>query len=155
MPAERRRPLPPGKVHFADVAAGDFYRTPSRTVTAADIDAFAELSGDRFAIHLDDEAARAYGFAGRVAHGLLVLSMVDGLKNQAETQFDAIASLGWDWRFSAPVLIGDTIVATITVIETRPTSNPARAILTLDFDVTNQHGTTVQAGTNKLMVHVR
>ena len=47
----------------------------------------------------------------------------------------------------------DKITARITVVEKRETRNPNRGILTLDFNVTNQHGETVQMGTNQLMVH--
>ena len=147
------RLLPPGRYGYGALAVGDRVETGSAEVTAAAIDAFAALTGDRFAIHMDDAAARAKGFPSRVAHGLLVLSLVDGLKNAAPAQFDAIASLGWDWRFSKPVVIGDRVAAVITLEAMRATSDPGRGILTLAFDVTNQRGETVQAGTNRLMVH--
>ncbi len=138
---------------YEGVAVGDWLETPARTVSVAMIDAFAELTGDRFEIHMDDAAARRHGFSARVAHGLLVLSLVDGLKNQAEAQFRAIASLGWNFRFSRPVLAGDTIRARVTIAAKRVTSNPGRGILTLDFTVTNQDGETVQSGENGLMVY--
>ena len=147
------RVLEPGRHRLSGLAVGDTIRTASRHITAGMIDAFAELSGDRFEIHMDAAAARRHGFAGRVAHGLLVLSVVDGLKNQAPAQFAAIASLGWDWRFEAPVLAGDEIGARITVRKLRPASDGARGIVTLEFDVTNQAGVTVQTGINRLMVY--
>lgn len=140
-------------LRFADVETGDWFDTPAHEVTDRDIDRFADLTGDRFEIHMDDAAAKAAGFPSRVAHGLLVLSIVDGLKNQASARFKAIASLGWNMRFSKPVLIGDTLRARITVADKRETRDPARGILTLAVEVTNQAGTTVQAGTNHLMVH--
>lgn len=144
--------LPPGIHRYGVVGPGDRIRTGSATVTKEAIDAFAALTGDRFEIHMDETAARALGFDGRVAHGLLVLSLVDGLKNQSPAQFDAVASLGWDWRFVSPVLAGDTISATITVLDKRMTSRSDRGILTLDFSVRNQDGREVQRGTNQLMV---
>jgi len=107
-------------------------------VTAAVIEAFAEMTGDRFEIHMSDEAALRHGFPARVAHGLLVLSLVDGLKNDAIARFRAVASLGWTWRFSAPVLAGDTIKAEVKVADKRTTHNPARALLRLRFVVRNQ-----------------
>jgi 3-hydroxybutyryl-CoA dehydratase len=138
---------------YGEVEPGDWYETGGRTVTAATIDAFAELTGDRFEIHMSDEAAQRHGFRARVAHGLLVLSLVDGLKNQAEAQFRAIASLGWTWTFAAPVEAGDTIRAVVEVLSKRTTRNPERGILSLGFTVTNQRGETVQYGENKLMVY--
>lgn len=147
------RVLEPGRYALRDLQVGDVIETGTATVSVTEIDAFADLTGDRFEIHMDAGAARALGFADRVAHGLLVLSLVDGLKNQAQVQFAAIASLGWDWQFSAPVLAGDRIGVTITVAGLRQTSNPARGIATLEFEVTNQRGDTVQRGTNRLMIH--
>lgn len=147
------RRLSAGRYGFDDVTRGDSIDTGKVTVTAAMIDRFAELTGDRFEIHMTDEGAQRHGFSARVAHGLLVLSLVDGLKNQCPAQFHALASLGWDWSFRRPVLAGDTIGATITVREKRPTGKPDRGILTLEFDVTNQTGETVQRGTNQLMAY--
>lgn len=149
------RRLPPGVYRFEDVAIGDQLETGSSIVTADMIDRFADLSGDRFEIHMDEAAAIRRGFPDRVAHGLLVLSLVDGLKNQAEATFDAIASLGWTWYFRAPVLAGDTISAKLRIIDKRETKNPERGILTIAFSVTNQHGENVQDGENRLMVFRR
>ena len=146
-------PLAPGRYGFDDIDVGHHLKTGQRRVTAADIDAFAALSGDRFEIHMDDDAARTHGFPGRVAHGLLVLSLVDGLKNQAAAQFRGIASLGWDWSFRRPVLVGDVIGARIEVTGKRPVSKPDRGILTLSFRVANQRGETVHDGTNLLLVY--
>ena len=145
--------LTPGRHGFDAVAVGDVIETGRRRVSAADIDAFADLSGDRFEIHMDDEAAKAHGFSGRVAHGLLVLSIVDGLKNRADAQFRAIASLGWDWSFRRPVFIDDEIAVRIEVIDKRTVTKPDRGILTLSFNVTNQNGETVQDGTNMLLAY--
>ena len=138
---------------YGDVGVGDWLETPSRMVTAEMIDAFAELTGDRFEIHMDDAAARRHGFGARVAHGLLVLSLVDGLKNQAQAQFRAIASLGWNFQFERPVLAGDVIQARVTVRDKRTTAKKERGIVTLGFSVANQDGMVVQSGQNLLMVY--
>ncbi|WP_417725460.1 MaoC family dehydratase [Salipiger sp.] len=147
------RLLEPGRYRLSRLSPGDRIETAAERISTARIDAFADMTGDRFEIHMDRDAARRHGFADRVAHGLLVLSVVDGLKNRTPAQFEALASLGWDWQFRAPVLAGDTIRATITVQELRETSNPERGIVTLAFDVTNQRGDTVQRGINRLMVY--
>lgn len=145
--------LAPGLYGFDDVALNDRIETAALTVTPAMIDAFADLTGDRFEIHLSDAAAQRHGFPGRVAHGLLVLSLIDGLKNQCPALFRAIASLGWEWSFRAPVLVNDTIRATLTVAEKRPTSRPDRGILRLEVTAVNQRGEVVQRGHNLLMVY--
>ena len=147
------RLLAPGHYGFNDVELEDRVETAALTVTPGIIEAFAELTGDRFEIHLSDAAAQRHGFAARVAHGLLVLSLIDGLKNQCPAQFRAVASLGWDWSFSAPVLCNDLISAALTVVEKRPTSRPDRGILRLQVIAVNQHGEVVQQGHNLLMVY--
>jgi acyl dehydratase len=144
--------LAAGHHGFDDVSVGDRVQTGGCEVTAEAIDTFADLTGDRFAIHMDDAAAKALGFPARVAHGLLVLSLVDGLKNQAQAQFRAVASLGWDWTFARPVFIGDVISAEITVLEKKSVSRPDRGILRLGFEVRRADREIVQRGTNLLMV---
>lgn len=146
------RLLGPGRYHLEDVEVDDRIETASLTIDAGQIDRFADLTGDRFEIHMSEAGAARHGFPARVAHGLLILSLVDGLKNQAPAQFAAVASLGWDWKFSAPVFPGDAIRAVMRVAAKRQTSKPERGILTIDFSVLNQDGTVVQSGVNTLMV---
>lgn len=150
----RGRLLPPGTHGLSALRNADRVETEVVTVTAEAIDRFADLSGDRFALHMDDDAARALGFSARVAHGLLVLSLIDGLKNQAAAQFDAIASLGWDIRFQAPVLVGDSLRAVITVQSKRLTGDGSRGIAVLSVEARNQRGDVVQAGHTTLMMRL-
>ena len=70
--------------YLEDLSEGLRIETERRVVTAADIDAFVELSGDRNPLHTDDDYARGSGFAGRIAHGLLVLSVESGLSSDAD-----------------------------------------------------------------------
>lgn len=145
--------LPPGHYGYDDVSVDDQIETGSVTVSAEAIDTFANLTGDRFEIHMSNQAAIRHGFESRVAHGLLVLSLVDGLKNQAPAQFKAQASMGWDWSFRLPVIVGDAISAKIRVVEKREIRDRERGILRLEFVVTNQRTECVQKGENLLMVY--
>jgi acyl dehydratase len=77
------RNLGPGRYGAGALSPGDRVRSDAVTVTAESVDRFADLSGERFAIHMNDRAAEEMGFPRRVAHGLLILSLIDGLKNQA------------------------------------------------------------------------
>jgi 3-hydroxybutyryl-CoA dehydratase len=148
------RLLPPGSHGLTDLRIADRVKTGGVTVTTEAIDRFAELSGDRFALHMDDAAARALGFPARVAHGLLVLSLIDGLKNQAPARFDAVASLGWDIRFSAPVLAGDRLHAVFTVQSTRLIGDGSRGIAVLSVEARNQRDEVVQSGQTTLMLRL-
>lgn len=149
------RHLSAGLYDYDDFQVGDRFETADATISEELIDRFADLTGDRFAIHMDNAAARALGFERRVAHGLLILSLIDGLKNQTDIKMQAVASLGWELRFSRPVLAGDTIKAAWRVTAKRPTRDPTRGIVTFIVDVQNQNGETVQSGTNNLMMLTR
>lgn len=147
--------LKPGIYWYEDLVVGGTYMSPGIMVTESHINGFAGLTGDFFEVHTDDEFAKSIGFKGRIAHGLLGLSMTDGLKNRSEVRIKAIASLGWNWKFVAPIHIDDRIQAEITVVALRPTRKPGRGIVTLGFQVRNQHGEVVQEGENQMMIRMR
>ncbi len=142
-------------MHFEDIRVGMRIETGGINVTESHIVAFAGLSGDFFGLHMDDEFARELGFPRRVAHGLLCLALVDGLKNRAEEQFAAVASLNWNWNFRGPVYAGDRLSAAIEVTQMRPTADGGRGLVSLRLEVRNQDGAIVQDGSNLLMVRMR
>ena len=142
-----------GRLRFDGIESGLAWETPGITVTEAHILAFAGLSGDYYEIHVDDDYARSLGYPGRVAHGILGLALADGLKNRSSVRLAAIVSLGWRWRFTGAILVGDRIHARIKVVAKRTTRHADRGIVTLDLELMNQKGEVVQAGENDLMVH--
>src|SRR3546814_18080756 len=93
-----------------------------------------------------DLFAQSVGFPTRVAHGLLCLSLVDGLKNRSEILFDAVASLEWHYKFKKAVFPGDRLMARLRVIEARPTTNPLSGFVRFYLAVVNQSGEVVQVG---------
>ncbi|EHL99912.1 MaoC-like protein [Acetobacteraceae bacterium AT-5844] len=143
------------RLHFEDIETGMSWETGGIQVTEAHILAFAGLSGDFYDIHMDDEYARAQGYPGRIAHGILGLAMADGLKNRAQTQLAAIVSLGWRWRFTGPIFVGDRLQAGIRIASLRPTRHVDRGIVTLEFKLQTQRGDVVQEGENDMMIHRR
>lgn len=148
------RQLPPGEYWFEDLSEGDNFETGRLVVTEAHIVAFAGLSGDFFDVHMDDDFAREQGFPARIAHGLLGLALTDGLKNRTSVRLMAVASLGWNWRFRAPIIAGDRIGARIRTAGKR-LSSKGQGIVTLALDVTKQDGTTVQDGETILVLRQR
>lgn len=70
-------------MYFEDFEVGQRFTTPARTVTEADVVNFAGVSGDYNPIHTDAEFAKSTPFGQRIAHGLLVLSMLTGLRQRA------------------------------------------------------------------------
>ena len=159
------RPIPPAApppapassrpLRFDEIDPGLVFETGGITVTEAHILAFAGLSGDFFDIHMDDEFARALGYPGRVAHGILGLALCDGLKNRAETRFAAVVSLGWRWKFTGPILVGDRLQARVEVLSKRGTRRADRGIVTLGFLLRNQRGETVVEMQRSILVWKR
>jgi acyl dehydratase len=141
---------------FEDIEVGQEYVSPGRTVTEADIVAFAGLSGDYNVLHTDAEFMRTSIFGERIAHGLLGLAIQSGLGTRAMPRpFATIAFLGLRWRFKGPIKIGDTIKVRIRVTDKRETSKPDRGIVVLQRSVTNQRGEVVQEGDTDVMVERR
>lgn len=98
---------------FEDLAVGLSAAT-THTVTEADIAAFAAVSGDNNPVHLDAEFAATTPFGGRVAHGLLAASYISAIFG---TRLPGPGSIyiAQSLRFKAPVRLGDTVVARVTV----------------------------------------
>jgi acyl dehydratase len=135
------------KIYYEDYSVGDTFPTPARTVTEADVSSFAGLTGDYNRLHTDAEYMRQSVFGERIAHGLLGLSIANGLKYRTDMDSDGvIAFLGLSWQFTAPIKLGDTIRATLRVASTRETSKPDRGIVVYDVTVLNQRDETVQQG---------
>jgi acyl dehydratase len=86
------RTLPAGEYWYEDLMPGDHYATAGVTVTEAHVVGFAGLVGDLFDVHMDEEFARAQGFPGRIAHGLLGLSMADGLKTRCPVRLMGLSA---------------------------------------------------------------
>ena len=98
---------------FEDLSLGQSAQM-AKIVTAADIEAFAAVSGDINPVHLDEAYARTTPFQGRIAHGMLsgaYISAVIGTKLPGPGAIYLSQSL----KFRRPVKIGDTVVATVTV----------------------------------------
>jgi acyl dehydratase len=142
-------------LHYEDVPIGLQFDTGGIDVTESHIVQFAGLSGDFFDLHMDEAFARDLGFPHRVAHGLLCLALIDGLKNRAAKRFASVASLHWDWSFRAPVFAGDRLSAHVEVTDKRLTGKKDRGILTLRIRAMNQNAAVVQEGTNLLLVRAR
>ena len=139
--------------YFEEFSPGETFTTRGRTVTEADIVAFAGLSGDYNPLHTDKEFARNSPFGERIAHGLLGLSIQSGLsQGLGITEGTTIAFLGLTWNFKGPILIGDTIHVVQGVQEMRETRKPDRGIVVFSVQVVNQKGEVVQEGSKTMML---
>lgn len=134
---------------FEDQEIGVTHVTPSRTVTEADINLFGGMTGDLAELHTSDAYARTTEFGGRIAHGMLNLSLMHGLVVRAGHQGSTgIAMLGWNnIKFHAPVKVGDTVQARWTTIEKRGSrSRPDAGIVVDRIELLNQDGRLIVSG---------
>jgi acyl dehydratase len=135
-------------LHYEDLEVGMSWRSKGRTITEADIVAFAGVSGDYNPIHVDAVHAAGTAFGERIAHGALVLSIATGLRQQQGTFRGTLkAWLGIsDWRFRAPVRIGDTIAVVTEVVGRREISDPTAGLVNQAVEVRNQSDEVVALG---------
>jgi len=133
---------------FEEYEVGQSITSQGRTVTEADVVAFAALSGDWNPMHTDAVFASEHPFGQRVAHGLLVLSIASGLAVRLgflEETALAFREIG-DWKFSLPVYFGDTVRVRATVIDTKPMTRLGGGLVTLKVQILNQDDKVVQRG---------
>ena len=113
----------------------------TKTFTDEDVRTFAEISGDKNPIHLDDEFATQTRFKKRLVHGILTSGMISALLGM-ELPGPGSIYMQQTLNFRAPVFIGDTITATVTVTKVRQD----KPILTLATECKNQENTVVIDG---------
>jgi oxepin-CoA hydrolase / 3-oxo-5,6-dehydrosuberyl-CoA semialdehyde dehydrogenase len=134
----------PFRKTLAELRVGDSVVAGPRTVTLADIEHFADFTGDRFYAHMDEEAARANPFfEGRVAHGYLVVSLAAGLFVHPDPG-PVLANYGLEnLRFLTPVYPGDELTVTLTAKRIDPRQDADYGEVRWDADVTKQDGSSV------------
>lgn len=146
-------PHTPGStLRFQDLTVGDEWRSAGRTITEADIAAFARLSGDANPIHVDPDAARGLPYGRIIAHGLLGMAVGSGLVWEA-MRVETLAFVGIrDWAFLEPVFPGDTVhvVTRVEALEAR--GRGRRGLVTWLRRLVNQDGRTVQEGRIQTLV---
>ena len=140
---------------FDDVAVGQEWLSPGRTVTETDIVNFAGLSGDFNPIHMDHEFAKTTPCRRPLAHGMLVMAIGSGL-GTGSPLMRTIAFLGLrDWRFTDTVFPGDTIRVRTKVLSKEVRGRGKRGEIVWHRTLVNQEGKVVQEGTSVTLVECR
>jgi 3-hydroxybutyryl-CoA dehydratase len=144
------------RARLEDIAVGATFQTSRRTVTEADIVAFAGVSGDFNPLHVDEVFAREQTpFGGRIAHGPLVLSLSYGLRSVRD-DWEILALASCERHFRSPVFPGDTVWGVYEVLESRASrSRPGIGFVTLAVSIHSDRGEVVQEGRDVLMVASR
>ncbi|MCP4143463.1 MAG: MaoC family dehydratase [Chloroflexi bacterium] len=112
-----------------------------------DVRKFAEISGDKNPVHLDDDYAAQTQFKQRLVHGILAAGLISAVLG-TELPGEGSIYLSQSINFRAPVFIGDTVTATATVIKVRE----GKPIITLETVCKNQDDVVVIEGEAVLLV---
>jgi phosphate butyryltransferase len=125
---------------FDELTVGEI-ASLSHTVTQRDIDLFATVTGDVNPAHVDPAYAATDMFHHIIIQGMWGAGLISATLG-TRLPGPGTIYLGQDLRFTRPVSIGDTIIATVTVREKKP----VKGDVVLDCVCTNQHGQTVITG---------
>jgi 3-hydroxybutyryl-CoA dehydratase len=147
----------PRGMYFEDFVIGQKILTSGRTVTEADVVAFAGLSGDFNQIHIDAQYAAQGPFGQRVAHGLLVLSIVSGLAVQTGVMDRTVIAFREiaEWKFSDAVFLGDTVRGEMEVSGLKPFPRLKGGAVEITFTVRNQKDKAVMSGKWVVLIQSR
>ena len=113
----------------------------SMEVTPAMVHMYAEISGDRNPLHFDEDFVAKTSFGRPVAHGGITTGILHALVAE-DMPGPGTVFLSQNWKFTAPVFIGDTITATAEVVSVHAT----KPVCELLVRVERADGETVLAG---------
>ncbi|MFC0450007.1 MaoC/PaaZ C-terminal domain-containing protein [Rhodococcus jostii] len=121
-------------LYFEDVPLQQVFTTSGRTITEADVTSFAGLSGDYNMLHVDEDFASKTAFGGRIAHGLLILSIASGLTTRLPVltalQPSLLGMTSVTCQWPSPTKIGDTLRVDLTFESAKLTRSGSRGIVT-------------------------
>lgn len=138
---------------FDEFEIGDRYQSQARTVTEADVVAFAGISGDFNPLHTDAEFGKSTPFGERIAHGMLLVAIATGMANWTGVfEGTTIALMEQLITYKGVVKFGDTIHLELEVMEKTPTSKPDRGVVKYAARVINQRGEVVIDGVWTLLM---
>lgn len=142
------------EITFDQIVVDAGFCSAGRTVTETDIVNFAGLSGDFNPLHTDGQwVAENTAYRGRIAHGLLVQSIGEGLAVQEISAWKIMAFLEVQRRMVTPVYPGDRIAQHYSVSSKRPSSkDPSRGVVEVRIEIRNQNGEIVQDGYNRYLI---
>ena len=141
-------------LYFEEFSVGQKITSVARTVAESDIMTFAGLTGDYNQIHTDAEFAKGTQFGGRVAHGLLGLSLAVGLLMRTGVLEGTVLAFREivEWKFIKPVFIGDTLHVEMEAKKLKPMPRIRGGQALVALDVKNQKDESLMRGTLAVLV---
>jgi 3-hydroxybutyryl-CoA dehydratase len=136
---------------WQELAVGQRFRTFRRTITEADLVNFISATGMLEAIFIE-EGYEGAAMRGRAVPGALTYCFIEGFILQSMIQGTGLAMLELTQQIHGPVVVGDTVGATVEVTAIKPTSKHGRAVVTSLIEVFNQRGEKVMSYTAKRLL---
>jgi len=120
----------------------------SKTISEADVYAFAGITGDFYGVHVDEEYAKKTRFGTRIAHGALLVGFISTVMGKVASKIPPPGGVSYryDVKFIAPVKFGDTITTELEIIE----KNVEKREIISRIISTNQRGEKVLEGKTTL-----
>lgn len=134
--------------NFEDLSLGMTHET-HHVITEKDIELFAEVSGDRNPLHMDEEFAKKTAFGQRIAHGALTASYISGILGN-DLPGPGSIFVGLNMRFRRPVYIGSNVIVRVEVTEMIERGNRVTLKVSCNVD-----GKAAISGEAKVMVPSR
>lgn len=143
------------QLYFEDFKPGDRFESPPRTLSEAQFQGFADLTGDDHPIHYDLEYCQRLGHPERLAHGLLnTAHTVLGASTLApRVHGSMLGFLEQSSKFLQPAYLGDTLHPSLTVEALQ--AQRSTGLLTLRSELRNQHGELVLEGRHTYLIRRR
>lgn len=136
--------------HFEDFFVGQRFESRSREITEQDLKTFTEVSGDRHPLHTDP------GHGGPILQGPFGLAAFFGLLHQVQGDDAAVvALLDTNWRYLAPIRVGDQLRFAMTITRCRRTSAGDTGVVNRHVLLLDQRDERVQEGTTAVLVRAR
>ncbi len=148
--------MPPVPCFLEEFRPGDRFTGGPRPVTAEDLAHMVAASGDRHPLHTDTAYAREAGFDGPLLHGPFGIAAFLGWFTGSGIAADTVlAMLDCQWRFLAPILVGDALSFEMTITRRRRTGRGDRGVVGRHVRVRNAAGVLVQEGRTAMLVRAR
>lgn len=147
----------PAAKWWEDFELGDTVLSRARTVDIGDISMFAQLTGDFYPIHIDEESAKQGRFGSRIAHGPFSFAIAVGLVGMSDFYGDAVVALIElvSLRALKPVLAGDTLRVIAEVVDLSEGTNPKYGTISVEYVVRNQRDEDVMTFVQKMLAKRR
>ena len=110
--------------------------TRTKTISDADLQAYAEITGDYNPLHFDEEFAAGTRFGRRVAQGGITAGMMNALAAM-DLPGPGTVFMSQTITYKAPAYLGDTLTARVEVLSLKPD----KPVCQLKFEIANQAGT--------------